>query len=160
MEADRNFVVMDTAPTGHTLMLLDATGAYDREVSRQTKGVPTTHRLTPLTRLQNPKKTKVLLVSLAETIPVLEAAGLQADLRRANIEPWAWIVNNSVAAAHPQSTLLKQRAANEVREVAAVSRIHSKRFAVVPLLPQEPVGIDRLSQLAGPSLADQSILHR
>src|SRR3546814_3427794 len=82
----------------------------------------------------------VLIVTLAETTPVLEAANLQDDLRRAGIEPWAWIVNNSVAAAHPHSPLLRQRARNELREIDAVATQHARRHAVVPLLTEEPVG--------------------
>ncbi len=148
-EAGQQFVVMDTAPTGHTLLLLDATGAYHRDIARQMdKAGMTRHYVTPMMQLQDPKQTKVLLVTLAETTPVLEAANLQADLRRAGITPWAWIINSSVAAARPHSPLLRQRAKNELREIEIVTKQHASRLAVVRLLEQEPVGMERLLQLA------------
>lgn len=147
-EAGKKFVVMDTAPTGHTLLLLDATGAYHREVIKQMDSHFITRYTTPMMQLQNPRQTRILLVTLAEPTPVLEAAGLQDDLRRAGIEPWAWIVNNSIAATTVQSPLLCRRARNELADIEAVSTLHAKRYAVVPLLKEEPVGLQRLLTLA------------
>lgn len=155
-EAGRKFVVMDTAPTGHTLLLLDATGAYDREVQRQLgrkEGGKGLHVTTPMMQLRDPAQTKVLLVTLAETTPVLEAANLQADLRRAGIEPWAWIVNQSLAAAAPRSPLLRQRAVNELTEIETVATRHARRLAVVALQGTEPIGAERLLELAGGAAA-------
>lgn len=147
-EAGKLFVVMDTAPTGHTLLLLDATGSYHRDIARQLSGAGYKHFTTPMMQLQDPKQTKVLLITLAETTPVLEAAGLQDDLRRAGIEPWAWVINNSVAASAPKSPLLCQRAHNELREIAAVATRHANRYALVPLLKEDPVGVEKLLRLA------------
>ncbi len=113
-----------------------------------TKGV---HYTTPMMQLQDGKQTKVLIVTLAETTPVLEAANLQADLRRARIEPWAWVVNNSMAASALHSPLLQQRARSELREIEKITAQHARRYAVVPLLKEEPVGVDRLLHLSAPA---------
>ena len=144
-EAGRRFVVMDTAPTGHTLLLLDATGSYHRDIMRHAKGG--TRLVTPMMRLQDPSYTKMLIVTLPETTPVLEAAALQDDLRRAGIEPWAWVVNASMAAAGPSDPLLMARAQAEHEQIAAVREHLAKRMALVPWLPKEPVGPVKLAEL-------------
>lgn len=149
-ESRRRFVVIDTAPTGHTLLLLDATGSYHRDIVRQM--APGTRFVTPLMRLQNPDATKVLLVTLPETTPVLEAAELQADLERAGIHPWAWVIDNSLAAAAPTDPLLRRRAAAELDQIHKATT-YTDRYAVIPALAEEPVGIPALAALTRPSRA-------
>lgn len=143
-EARRKFVVVDTAPTGHTLLLIDATGAYHRDVVRHLS--PDVRVVTPMMRLQDPAQTKMVIVTLPETTPVLEAEALQADLRRAGIEPWAWVVNSSLAAASPRDPLLVARAREELLHIERVVR-GVPRVAIIPWMAREPVGSDRLIEL-------------
>ena len=147
-QARTSFVVLDTAPTGHTLLLLDATGSYHRQIMKNDSPLQPAHLVTPLMKLRDPEYTKILLVALAETTPVSEAARLQADLRRAQIDPYAWVINSSLAAAGSADPCLKQRIAAELEQIAIVRERHAKKVAIVPWMTTEPVGPDRLLSLA------------
>ena len=144
-ESKQKFVVVDTAPTGHTLLLIDATGAYHRDVVRNMPAG--TRVVTPMMRLQDPTQTKMVIVTLPETTPVLEAEALQADLRRAGIEPWAWVINSSLSAASPSDPLLVARATEERQHIDRVQRSVS-RVAIIPWLTHEPTGSERLRELS------------
>jgi arsenite-transporting ATPase len=140
------FVVLDTAPTGHSLLLMDATGAYHRQMMREFEG-HTGRVVTPLMRLQDPSYTRIILVTLPETTPVSQAQALQDDLRRAHIEPFAWVINKSVLAAGTQDPLLKARLQGEQLQMERVTQGLSQRSYVLPWLPQAPVGLAALGQL-------------
>ncbi|GAA3818370.1 arsenical pump-driving ATPase [Cellulomonas soli] len=151
-EGRRRFVVIDTAPTGHTLLLLDATGSYHRDVVRQ-RGPSSASFTTPMMRLQDPGYTKMIVVTLPEATPVLEAEELAADLRRAGVEPWAWVVNSSLLAADTSDPLLLRRAAAERGPLARVLDGDGRRCAVVEQLADEPVGAAALRDLVRGSAA-------
>jgi arsenite-transporting ATPase len=140
------FVILDTAPTGHTLLLLDASEAYHREVLRSRTDTPP-EVLELLPRLRDPEYTKVLVVTLAEATPVSEAARLQDDLRRAGIEPFAWVVDQSLAGVPTVDPVLRARGANELPFLTTVATRLSTRTVVVPWVAEPPIGHDRLSAL-------------
>ena len=144
-EGKDSFVVLDTAPTGHTLLLLDATEAYHREVLRSTSELPEAVREL-LPRLRDPDYTKVLLVTLPEATPVHEAAQLQTDLQRAGIQPAAWVVNQSFAAAGPTDVLLRARAEREVRYIREVTHKLAGYAVVVPWMGGKHQGSAALQQ--------------
>jgi len=146
-EARRGIVILDTAPTGHTLLLLDAAGSYHREMLKKFEDSAPGKLTTPLMMLQDPNQSKVLLVTLAEATPVSEAAALQEDLRRASIEPYGWVVNRSLAAAQTTDPLLLKRAANEQIQLQRISDGLAKRLAILPLMVDDPVGVENLLQL-------------
>lgn len=145
-EARGAFVVMDTAPTGHTLLLLDATGAYHRQMT-QDMGPVQGRIVTPLMRLQDPDYTKVILVALPETTPVSEAASLQDDLRRAKIEPWAWVVNRSLAQTGTTDPLLQGRISGETVQIERIRGGLAQQLFLLPFLAEPPVGLPSLLAL-------------
>jgi arsenite-transporting ATPase len=145
-EGEDGFVVLDTAPTGHTILLLDAAEAYHREVTRTMSDLPDSVRQL-LPRLRDPEFTRVLLVTLPEATPVHEAARLQDDLRRAGIESYAWVINQSFAGDGFRDPVLVERGSREETYIAEVRDRLSKRFAVVPWKAEAPIGSDRLREL-------------
>ncbi len=145
-EAEGKFVIIDTAPTGHSLLLLDATGSYHRDVMRNLTGKAQMQINTALMKLQNPKYTRTVLTTLPETTPILEASELQEDLQRAGIIPFAWVINGSLLADRPTDALLTARANAELDKLAMVAK-RTKRVVVIPWLAREPVGLEGLRQL-------------
>ncbi len=142
------FVVLDTAPTGHTLLLLDASASFQRQIERQARSAQTEEVLHLAKRLRDPLFTRILLVTLPEATPVHEAAALQEDLRRAGIEPFAWVINQSLLHSGTSDPLLAAREAAEQRYVTEVVERHAKRTAWLPWTIGEPAGPEALLHLA------------
>ncbi|MFN8708464.1 MAG: ArsA-related P-loop ATPase, partial [Planctomyces sp.] len=148
-EGTDRFVVLDTAPTGHTVLLLDSALAYHREVIRQTTAMPeAVEKLLP--RLRDQNFTRILIVTLPEATPVHEAAQLQKDLRRAEIEPWAWVINNSLSPLKVTDPLLVERQHHEALFIREVVTEHSMRTALIAWQIEPPVGPDALKRAMQP----------
>lgn len=130
-KADNEVVVIDTAPTGHTLLLLDSTQSYHKEVERTQGNItPAVQNLLP--RLRNEKETDVVIVTLPETTPVFEAQRLQQDLQRAGIKNKWWVVNASLLLTPTNSQFLKAKASSEVQWISKVDEISNGNYAVIP----------------------------
>ncbi len=152
-EGQAGFVVLDTAPTGHTILLLDAAQAYHKEVLRQSSNMPDSV-INLLPRLRDPEYTRILIITLPEATPVHEAQHLQEDLARADIHPFAWIINQSLSLVHTTNPVLLARQENETTYIKEVEQL-TTRIAIVPWLAEAPTDTSGLEKMLGgkPSLA-------
>lgn len=145
-KGENQFIVLDTAPTGHTLLLLDSTEAYHREVAKSADDLPSeVKELLP--RIRDPKFTKVLIVALPEATPTHEAKALQEDLRRAKIEPYGWIINRSFAASGTNDPILISKGLYELKYIEEITNTLSKRTVLSPWVCEELVGTESLKKL-------------
>ncbi|MBN1069531.1 arsenical pump-driving ATPase [Clostridium botulinum] len=143
--SENEVVVIDTAPTGHTLLLLESTESYNREIVRSEGDIPeSVIKLLP--KLKNHKDTEVIIVTLAETTPVYEAMRLQEDLNRAEIYSKWWVINSSLYATNTSNEILRAKASNEIRWINKVDKISNGNFAVIKWKPEE-IKDDRLKEL-------------
>lgn len=141
--SEQEIVVIDTAPTGHTLLLLDSVEAYHKEMTRATGEVPeSVKKLLP--RLRDSKETGVVIVTLAEATPVLEAGRLQEDLKRAQIEPKWWVINQSLYATDTKDPVLSGRAMSETNWIQKVKSDFSSQTAIIPWMKEEKLGYEKL----------------
>ena len=138
-KAKNEVVVIDTAPTGHTLLLLDSTQSYHREISRLQSDIPASVKnLLPM--LRNADETEVLIITLAETTPVYEAMRLESDLKRAGINSKWWIINASLYATETTNKTLKAKASNEIEWINKVDKHSNGNFAVIEWTADEIKG--------------------
>ncbi|MEQ3595141.1 arsenical pump-driving ATPase [Bacillus albus] len=144
--ANDEIVVIDTAPTGHTLLLLDAAQTYHKEIARSTGEVPQSVK-NLLPRLRNPEETSVVIVTLAEATPVHEASRLQEDLKRADINPKWWVINQSFYATHTSDSVLRGRAQSEMQWIQAVQRESQNNCVIIPWQSDDIVGYEKLKAL-------------
>jgi len=136
-KAKERFVVLDTAPTGHTLMLLDASNAYHKELSKNVQEEKSEELRALIPALKDKKFTKILLLALAETTPTHEAKALQEDLQRASIQPYAWVINRSFALCKTNNNILKHKALNELKYINEIKNTLSEKVVISPWIKDE-----------------------
>ena len=144
-KSENEVVVIDTAPTGHTLLLLDSTQSYNKEIQRSQGDIPeSVIKLLP--KLRNAEDTEVIIVTLAQPTPVYESIRLRDDLRRAGIDNKWWVINSSIYAADTTNEILKAKAGSEIHWINKIDEISGGKFAVVKWKAEEVKG-EKLNEL-------------
>ncbi len=146
-DAPGRFVVIDTAPTGHTLLLLESSQTFARQAAASSREVPDDAAATLFASLADPEHTRIILVALPEATPVHEAMDLQADLARSGLKPWTWVVNTALSVTATTDPVLRARAAQENRWLAEIVAVSPRLPVVIPWVPTTPVGAEGLRQL-------------
>lgn len=137
--ADDEVVVIDTAPTGHTLLLLDSTESYNTEIEKNQGNVPeSAKKLLP--RLKNSDETEVLIVTLAEPTPFYESVRLEEDLKRAGIYSKWWIINSSIAKTDSINKTLEAKANSELEWIDKIDKRTDGNFTIIPWSSDEIKG--------------------
>ncbi|WP_312692773.1 arsenical pump-driving ATPase [Caproiciproducens sp.] len=138
-KAEDQVVVIDTAPTGHTLLLLESTQSYNQEIKRSQGDIPESARKL-LPRLHNASETEVIIVTLAEATPVYEAMRLEEDLKRAGIAAKWWVINSSLYHTGTTNKMLSAKASNEIEWINKVDAHANGKFAVIAWSADEITG--------------------
>lgn len=146
-EAPGRYVVIDTAPTGHTLLLLESSQSFARQATNSSRGTQDEAATTLFASLADPERTRIILVALPEATPVHEAMDLQADLARSGLTPWTWVANMALSATATTDPVLRARAAQENRWLAEIVAASPRRPVVIAWVPTIPVGTEGLRQL-------------
>jgi arsenite/tail-anchored protein-transporting ATPase len=145
--SENEIVVIDTAPTGHTLLLLDAAESYSREIEKSAGEVPDSVK-SLLPKIRNPKETAVVIITLAEATPVLEASRLQDDLKRADIVPVWWVINQSLLQTGTTDPVLQVKAFAEKEWINNVTKKYSQRTAAIPWMEDEKIGYNKMKDFS------------
>lgn len=138
-KSEEQVVIIDTAPTGHTLLLLESTQSYNQEIERSQGDVQESARKL-LPRLRNVNETEVIIVTLAETTPVYEAMRLEEELKRAKINTKWWVINSSLYKTGTTNALLSAKASNEIEWINKVEAHSNGNFALISWSAEEVTG--------------------
>jgi arsenite-transporting ATPase len=132
-------VVLDTAPTGHTILLLESTQNYNQQIENSGGAVSDAEKEL-LPRLKDSNETEVIIVTLAETTPFYEAKRLLDDLKRAGLAVRWWVINASYSMADTKSDFLRAKATAELQWIHEVDNISDGQYAIIPWKPFEVKG--------------------
>jgi arsenite-transporting ATPase len=146
-DAAGRYMIIDTAPTGHTLLLLQSSQSFARQAGRRAADAPEEAATHLFTSLSDAEHTRIVLVALPEATPVHEALELQADLARAGLRPYTWVANSALSATSTTDPVLRARAAQENRWLAEIEAASPRSPVIVPWVPRAPVGRDGLRPL-------------
>jgi arsenite-transporting ATPase len=163
-QKDWPVIVFDTAPTGHTLRLLELPVDWSQQLdikifasvdSSAADDVAKARFGEVIAMMRDPERSTFAFVMYPEATPILEAGRAVDELRTVGIEPGLVVANMVIPEGQATTPFTQARRAMQVKYLAEMTTRFPVPVVQIPLLPGEVKGLDMLAELGEQVLGEK-----
>ncbi len=155
-QADWEAVVFDTAPTGHTLRMLELPVEWSKQLDVKVfasvdtvaaDDVAKQHFSAVIDMMRDPDSSTFAYVMYPEATPIIEAYRASEELRTLGIQPGLVVANLVLPPDQCTTPFSRARRAMQEQYLEQIAARFPVPVLQIPLLPQEVKGLDVLTTL-------------